>query len=36
VHIPFHVTWELEHHDDFDHPRMYHISRFSQLLGIVT
>jgi putative hydrolase of the HAD superfamily len=35
VHIPFHVTWELEHHDDFNHERMYRIEHFSQLLNII-
>ncbi len=35
VHIPFHVTWELEHHEDFEHARMYHINHFSQLLNII-
>ena len=35
VHIPFHVTWQLEHVEDFDHPRLRKISRFSELLGIV-
>ena len=31
IHIPFHVTWQLEHFDDFDHERLFKISRFSQL-----
>jgi putative hydrolase of the HAD superfamily len=35
VYIPFHVTWELEQHDDFEHPRMKRISHFSELLRIV-
>jgi len=34
VYIPFHVTWELEHTDHFEHPRMVQISHFSQLLDI--
>jgi putative hydrolase of the HAD superfamily len=32
VHIPFHVTWQLEHTEDFDHERMIKIERFSDLL----
>ena len=35
VHIPFHVTWQLETVADFDHPRLQKISEFSQLLNIV-
>lgn len=31
VHIPFHVTWQLEHFEDFDHERMIKISQFSEL-----
>lgn len=32
VYIPFHVTWELEHTDHFEHPRMVQIEHFGQLL----
>ena len=32
VHIPFHVTWELEHSEHFEHPRLRHINHFSELL----
>lgn len=35
VHIPFHVTWQLEHAEDFEHPRMKKIAQFSNLLEIV-
>ena len=35
VHIPFHVTWQLEHFEDFDHPRLTKIDRFSQLLQLI-
>lgn len=35
VHIPFHVTWQLEHVEDFDHPRLRKIASFSELLSIV-
>ena len=34
VYIPFHVTWELEHTDSFEHPRMVQIEHFSQLLTL--
>ena len=32
VYIPFHVTWQLEHHEHFEHERMLQIEHFSQLL----
>lgn len=32
VYIPFHVTWELEHHEDFEHERLKKIEQFSELL----
>ena len=35
VYIPFHVTWELEHADHFEHPRMQQIADFSELLNVV-
>lgn len=35
VHIPFHVTWQLEVHEDFDHPRMVKIESISQLLPLL-
>ena len=35
VYIPFHVTWELEHTEHFDHERMVQISHFGQLLDII-
>ena len=34
VYIPFHVTWQLEHHDHFEHERMVQIDHFSQLLTL--
>lgn len=34
VYIPFHVTWQLEHTDHFEHPRMVQIERFGQLLTL--
>ena len=32
VYIPFHVTWQLEHTDHFEHPRMAQIDHFGQLI----
>ena len=34
VHIPFHVTWQLEHSEDIDHERLVKIDRFSELLRL--
>jgi len=35
IHIPFHVTWELEHTDTFEHPRLTSIDHFSDLLPLL-
>ena len=35
IHIPFHVTWQLEHFDDIDHERLIKISRFSEILNYI-
>lgn len=35
IHIPFHVTWQLEHVEDFDHERMVKIEHFSEILEYV-
>jgi putative hydrolase of the HAD superfamily len=35
IHIPFHVTWQLEHVEDFDHERMVKVERFSQILDYI-
>ncbi len=35
VYIPFHVTWQLEHHDHFEHERMVQIDTFGQLINIL-
>lgn len=34
VHIPFRVTWALEQSEEYDHPRLTRISRFSELLSL--
>ena len=33
IHIPFHVMWQLEQHEDFDHERLKKIEQFSELLN---
>ena len=35
VYIPFHVTWQLEHHEHFEHPGMVQIEHFGQLLDLM-
>ena len=35
VHIPFHVTWELEHAETFSHDRLFNIEHFGELLQIL-
>lgn len=32
VYIPFHVTWQLEHFEEFEHERMTKVEQFSDLL----
>ncbi len=33
IHIPFYVTWQLEHFDDFDHERLIKVGQFSDILN---
>ena len=35
IHIPFHVTWQLEHFDDIDHERLIKIEHFSEILKYI-
>ena len=35
IHIPFHVTWKLEHFDDIDHERLIKIEHFSDILRYI-
>ena len=35
VHIPFHVTWQLEVHEDIEHERMVKIERIDELLTLL-
>lgn len=36
IHIPFHVMWQLEKHEDFEHPRLKKINHFDELLEIIS
>lgn len=35
IYIPFHVTWQLEHVEHFDHPHMVQLGQFSDLLRLL-
>jgi putative hydrolase of the HAD superfamily len=35
VYIPFHVTWQLEHTEDFEHPRMLKVDMITELLNYI-
>jgi len=35
IYIPFHVTWQLEHFEEFDHERLIKIEHFSEILSYV-
>ena len=35
IYIPFHVTWQLERHEDFEHERMVKIDHITQILDLV-
>lgn len=35
VHIPFHVTWELEHVETFHHDRLTQLTHFGELLHVL-
>jgi putative hydrolase of the HAD superfamily len=35
LHIPFHVQWEMEHAEVFDHPHCRRITNFSEVLNYV-
>lgn len=35
AHIPFHVTWAHEHAEAYEHDRLFTLSHFGELLGIV-
>lgn len=35
AHIPYHVVWALEKSDEFPHERLFNLSRFSTLAGML-
>ena len=35
IHIPFRVTWQLEHFEDIDHERLLKIEKFSDILKYI-
>lgn len=35
AHIPFHVTWQLELSDEFEHERLVRLSRFADITDIM-
>jgi len=35
VHIPFHITWELEFTEAFEHQRLTRINHFGELLDVI-
>ena len=35
IHIPFHVTWQLEHFDDIEHERLWKIEHFSEIIKLL-
>jgi len=35
-HIPYHVVWELEKSEEFPHERLQKITRFGELLDVLS
>ena len=35
IHIPFHVTWQLEHFEDIEHERLVKIAHFNEIFHIL-
>ncbi len=35
VHIPFYVTWQLEHTEDMEHDRLVKIDHIEQLISLL-
>ena len=35
LHIPFHVTWQLEHSEDIEHERLVKITHFNEILKLL-
>lgn len=36
IHIPYHVVWELEKSEEFDHERLHRITHFAEILDVLT
>ena len=35
IHIPFHVTWQLEHSEEIKHERLIKITHFNEIFNII-
>lgn len=35
IHIPFHVTWQLEHFEDIKHERLVKVTHFNEILKLL-
>ena len=35
IHIPFHITWELEKTEEFDHDKLFTINQFEDILPVL-
>lgn len=35
IHIPFHVTWQLEHAEDIEHERLVKIDHFNEIIKLL-
>ena len=35
IHIPFEVLWKLEHTEEYDHHRLFKVTSFKEILGIL-
>jgi putative hydrolase of the HAD superfamily len=35
IHIPFHVTWQLEHFEDIEHEQLVKITHFNEILKLL-
>lgn len=35
IHIPFHVTWQLEHTQEFEHERLAKVSHFKDIMKVI-
>ena len=35
IHIPYHVVWELEKSEEYDHEKLRRITHFSEILDVL-